>query len=73
MINPPYSLDKKDKSSGQEYPIIQEINELKDKNKKLIKKIRDLNPNAYIDASRSTPIKLFFRAVSYLSFLISSL
>ncbi len=43
MINPPYSLDKKDKSSGQEYPIIQEINELKDKNKKLIKKIRDLN------------------------------
>ncbi len=43
MINPPYSLDKKDKSSGQEYPIIQEINELKDKNKKIIKKIRDLN------------------------------
>lgn len=43
MINPPYSLDKKDKSSGREYPIIQDINELKDKNKKLNKKIRDLN------------------------------
>lgn len=43
MINPPYSLDKKDNSSNQEYPIVQEINELKDKNKKLIKKIRDLN------------------------------
>lgn len=42
MINPPYSLDKKDKSSSQEYPIVQEINELKDKNKKLIKKIREL-------------------------------
>lgn len=34
MINPPYSLDKKDKSSGREYPIVQAINELKDKNKK---------------------------------------
>lgn len=43
MINPPYSLDKKDDSSNREYPIVQEINELKDKNKKLAKKIKDLN------------------------------
>lgn len=43
MINPPYSLDKKDASSNQEYPIVREINELKDKNKKLIKKIKEIN------------------------------
>lgn len=43
MINSPYSLGKKDNSSSREYPIVQEINELKDKNKKLIKKIEDLN------------------------------
>lgn len=43
MINPPYSLDKKDKSSGREYPIVQAINELKDKNKKINKKIRELS------------------------------
>lgn len=41
MINPPYSLDKKDNSSNREYPIIQEINELRDKNKRLNKKIKD--------------------------------
>ncbi len=42
MINPPYSLDKKDNSSTQEYPIVQKINEYKDKNKKLNKKLKDL-------------------------------
>ena len=41
MINPPYSLDKKDNSSNQEYPIVKQINELKDKNKKLNKKIKE--------------------------------
>lgn len=35
MINPPYSLDKKDDTSTREYPIVQEINEYFDKNKKL--------------------------------------
>ena len=42
MINPPYSLDKKDNASTQEYPIIKQIEELKDKNKKLNKRIKDL-------------------------------
>ncbi len=42
MINPPYSLDKKDYSSIREYPIVQEMNELKDKNEKLDKKIQDI-------------------------------
>lgn len=42
MINPPYSLDKKDNSSIREYSIVQEINELKDKNKKLSKKVKDI-------------------------------
>ena len=42
MINPPYSLDKKDSSSVREYPIVQEINELEDINKKLWKKIKEL-------------------------------
>ena len=41
MINPPYSLDKKDNASTQEYPIVKQIDELKDKNKKLTKKIKD--------------------------------
>lgn len=31
MINPPYSLDKKDNSLIREYPIVQEINELEEK------------------------------------------
>lgn len=42
MINPPYSLDKKDNSSIHEYPIINKMNEIKDKNKKLFKKIKEL-------------------------------
>lgn len=42
MINPPYSLAKKDNSSTQEYKIVKKINELKDKNRKLEKKIRDM-------------------------------
>lgn len=46
MINPPYSLDKKDSSSTQEYDIVKKINELKDKNKKIDKKIRDLKRKA---------------------------
>lgn len=41
MINPPYSLDKKDNSSNQEYPIVKQISELKDKNKKLNKRIKE--------------------------------
>lgn len=42
MINPPYSLDKKDDSSMQEYPIVKKINEYNDKNKKLKKKVKEL-------------------------------
>lgn len=42
MINPPYSLDKKEGNSSQEYTIVKEINELKDKNKKLEKRIKEL-------------------------------
>lgn len=42
MINPPYSLDKKDNASTQEYQIVKQINELKDKNTKTKKKIKDL-------------------------------
>ena len=42
MINPPYSRDKKDNSSTQEYPIVKKINEIIDKNKKLNKKIKEL-------------------------------
>lgn len=42
MINPPYSMGKKDESSTQEYPLVCQINELVDKNKKIDKKIKDL-------------------------------
>lgn len=42
MINPPYSMDKKDNSSTQEYSIVKRINELIDKNKKLNKKLKEL-------------------------------
>ena len=45
MINPPYSLDKKDNSASQEYQIVKEINELRDKNKKIAKQIKDLSKN----------------------------
>lgn len=43
MINPPYSLDKKGNASTQEYPIVKQIEELKDKNKKLNKILREEN------------------------------
>ena len=42
MINPPYSLDKKDDSSIRVYPIEQSIRVYHDKNKKLKKKVREL-------------------------------
>ena len=42
MINPPYSLDKKDNASTQEYSYILQINELKDKNLKNEKKIKEI-------------------------------
>lgn len=42
MINPPYSLDKKDSSSTQEYPIVKKINELKDKKNKNNKYLKEL-------------------------------
>ena len=42
MINPPYSLDKKDNSLIREYPIVQEINELEEKNKTLSRKLKML-------------------------------
>ncbi len=42
MINPPYSLDKKDNSVVREYPTMKKILELKDKNSKLTKKLKEL-------------------------------
>lgn len=42
MINPPYSLDKKDNSIVREYADVQKIRELEDKNSKLTKQMRDL-------------------------------
>lgn len=42
MINPPYSLDKKDNSASREYPLITKKNELEDKLKRISKQIREL-------------------------------
>lgn len=42
MINPPYSLDKKDNSVVREYADVQKIRELEDKNSKLTKALKDL-------------------------------
>lgn len=42
MINPPYSLDKKDSSASREYPLITKKNELQDKCKKISIRIREL-------------------------------
>lgn len=46
MINPPYSMGKKDNLSTQEYPLVQAINELADKNKKLEKKLKDIQKHS---------------------------
>lgn len=42
LINPPYSLDKKDSSSTQEYSFVKNINECKEKIKRAEKRIDDL-------------------------------
>lgn len=42
MINPPYSLDKKDNSVVREYSDVQKIRELEDKNSKLSKQLKEL-------------------------------
>ncbi len=42
LINPPYSLDKKDSSSSQEYSFVKQINECKEKIKRAEKRINDL-------------------------------
>lgn len=42
MINPPYSLDKKDKAVVREYADVQKIRELEDKISKLTKQSKDL-------------------------------
>lgn len=50
MINPPYSLDKKDNSVVREYADVQKIRELEDKNSKLSKQLKDLkkkDPTTY--------------------------
>lgn len=50
MINPPYSLDKKDNSVVREYADVQRIRELEDKNSKLSKQLKDLkkkDPTTY--------------------------
>lgn len=39
MINPPYSLDKKDKSMIREYPVMQEIGELEKNDKSCLREI----------------------------------
>ncbi len=46
MINPPYSLDKKDNSSSQNYEIILKKEECKEKIKKLKKKLSQEKKNA---------------------------
>ena len=42
MINPPYSLDKKEGTSSQEYKIVKAISELKDTGNRLKKRIAEL-------------------------------
>lgn len=54
MINPPYSMGKKDESSTQEYPLIKAINELLDKNKKLEKQIKDFQKKELTDDIKAT-------------------
>ena len=49
MINPPYSLNKKDNSTAREYPIVQLIDELQDENRKINKRIKELRANKKID------------------------
>ena len=49
MINPPYSLNKKDNSTVREYPIVQLIDELQDENRKINKRIKELRANKKID------------------------
>lgn len=41
MINPPYSLDKKDNSIVREYADVQKIREYEDKNAKLLKQVKE--------------------------------
>ena len=42
MINPPYSLNKKDNSATREYPLIIKKNELENKTEKTIEQIKEL-------------------------------
>lgn len=58
MINPPYSLDKKDTSSTQEYLIVKKINEYKDKNKKLKRKLRELKKLVNADLKTEEQIQI---------------
>lgn len=58
MINPPYSLDKKDTSSTQEYLIVKKINEYKDRNKKLKRKLRELKKSVNADLKTEEQIHI---------------
>jgi len=58
MINPPYSLDKKDNSASREYPIIQKKTELEDKVKRLRQTQRALKKKDQTEATQSELVKL---------------
>lgn len=42
MINPPYSLDKKDNSLSREYLVVKELNEIEETNKKSVERLKQL-------------------------------
>lgn len=58
MINPPYSLDKKDNSASREYPIIQKKAELEDKLKRLKQTQRALKKKDQTEATQQELVKL---------------
>lgn len=58
MINPPYSLDKKDDSANQEYPIVKELNELEESNKIHRKKIKELKKKSKDGSNDSEIIRI---------------
>lgn len=54
MINPPYSLDKKDNSLIREYTVVKELNEFRETDKKLTDKLKRLK-NAKQGVSEDEP------------------
>ena len=58
MINPPYSLDKKDNSTSREYPIIQKKTELEDKLKRFKQTQRALKKKDQTETTQQELVKL---------------